>query len=236
MIGGQSPRENDNRPIQLPVPEKDARIGLLLGAGGIRGSAHAGVISVLERAGISADIVVGASIGAIFGAAYAAGWPSEKICSMVSSAPRWAVASFYANRLRVDRSTFIGSMLCDLGDSTLIEDLPRSFACIALNCQTNKVVALRTGPLLRAVQASVALPIVAERVVIGDAQHRDAGMRAGIPSGVARRMGADVVIRVELSRLARIRSSLTSPDQVRAVKSPGHTTRCRRSSLMRKPI
>ena len=183
-------------------------VGLLLGAGGIRGSAHAGVIAVLERAGIGADIVVGASIGAIFGAAYAAGWSAERICSLVSGAPRRAVFDFYANRLRIDRSTFVGSMLCELGESTRIEDLPRSFACVALNCHSNEVVALRSGPLLQAVQASVALPLIADRVIIDGAHYRDAGTRAGIPTGVARDMGADIVVRVELSRLARLRSSL----------------------------
>ena len=127
---------------------------------------------------------------------------------MVSAAPRRAVFDFYANRLRVDRSTFIGAMLCELGESTCIENLPRSFACIALNCRSNQVVALRSGPLLPAIQASVALPLVANRVMIDGDHHRDAGIRAGIPTGVARDMGADIVVRVELSRLAGLRSSL----------------------------
>jgi NTE family protein len=209
--------------LQPPL-ERDRigpKVGLLMGAGGIRGSAHAGVIAVLERAGISVDILVGASIGAMFGAAYAAGWSAERICGMVSDAPRRAVFDFYANRLRIDRSTFIGAILCDLGESTRIEDLPRSFACIALNCHSNQVVALHSGPLLPAVQASFALPWVAERVLIDGSHHRDAGIRAGIPTGVARDMGADIVVRVELSRLARVRSSMPIRPR-RLVRTPWH--------------
>ncbi|MBE3590036.1 MAG: patatin-like phospholipase family protein [Firmicutes bacterium] len=50
------------------------RIGLALGAGGLRGLAHIGVIGVLEEAGIHADVVAGTSAGAIVGALYACGW------------------------------------------------------------------------------------------------------------------------------------------------------------------
>ncbi len=49
------------------------RLGLVLGAGGIRGCAHAGVISVLREAQVPIDLVVGASVGAIFGMALAGG-------------------------------------------------------------------------------------------------------------------------------------------------------------------
>jgi NTE family protein len=49
------------------------RIGLALGGGSARGWAHIGVIRALEEAGIRPDIVAGTSIGALVGAAYAAG-------------------------------------------------------------------------------------------------------------------------------------------------------------------
>lgn len=49
------------------------RIGLALGSGAARGWAHIGVIRALEQAGIVPDIVCGTSIGALVGAAYAAG-------------------------------------------------------------------------------------------------------------------------------------------------------------------
>jgi len=48
------------------------KIGLALGGGGARGLAHIGVLKVLEREGIPVDLIVGTSIGALVGAAYAA--------------------------------------------------------------------------------------------------------------------------------------------------------------------
>jgi lysophospholipid hydrolase len=46
-------------------------VGLVLGPGGIRGCAHSGILATLRDAGITADVIVGASIGALFGAVYA---------------------------------------------------------------------------------------------------------------------------------------------------------------------
>ena len=50
---------------------KRPKIGLALGAGGARGIAHIGVLKVFDRASIPIDVVVGTSIGALVGAAYA---------------------------------------------------------------------------------------------------------------------------------------------------------------------
>jgi len=49
------------------------RIGLALGSGSARGWSHIGVIDALAEAGIEPDIVCGASIGSLVGAAYVAG-------------------------------------------------------------------------------------------------------------------------------------------------------------------
>jgi NTE family protein len=51
---------------------KKSKLGLALGAGGARGIAHVGVLKVLERESIPIDLIVGTSIGALVGAAYAA--------------------------------------------------------------------------------------------------------------------------------------------------------------------
>lgn len=74
-------------------------VGLVLGPGGIRGCAHAGILAALHDFDVSADIVVGASIGAVFGAVYAAGWGEDRINHLVDAAPQWAVAQFYLGRL-----------------------------------------------------------------------------------------------------------------------------------------
>jgi len=58
---------------------KKKRIGLALGGGGARGLAHIGVLMVLEREGIPIDLIVGTSIGALVGGAYASGINSDEL-------------------------------------------------------------------------------------------------------------------------------------------------------------
>ena len=206
------------------------KLGLLLGAGGIRGCAHVGVMSVMDSISLAADIVVGASIGSIFGAGYAAGWDVATIRRLTDQAPRRAVAEFYLNRLRIDRTTYIGSILCELGTETLIEDLPRRFAAMVEDRDTGRVIALTRGPLLRAVEASIALPGIARPVHIGASRYIDGGLRASIPSSVARQLGAESIIRVELvganplklayKQMRRWRTSSHLPRWVRRDRAP----------------
>jgi len=55
------------------------RIGLVLSGGGAKGTAHVGVIQVLERLGIQPDLVVGTSMGAVVGGLYASGLSGEEL-------------------------------------------------------------------------------------------------------------------------------------------------------------
>ena len=178
--------------------DDQASYGLLLGGGGIRGCAHAGILSVLDQIGLDANVVVGSSIGSIFGCAFAAGWRSHDLRRLTDAAPRRAVAEFYLNRLRIDRKTYIGSLLCELGENTQIEDLPKRFAAMVLDKETGQAVPITRGPLLQAVEASIALPGFAKPVRIGDRLYIDGGLRGAIPSSVAYDLGADHILRVEL--------------------------------------
>jgi NTE family protein len=58
---------------------KKKRIGLALGGGGARGLAHIGVLMVLEKEGIPVDLIVGTSIGALVGGAYASGISPDEL-------------------------------------------------------------------------------------------------------------------------------------------------------------
>jgi NTE family protein len=58
---------------------KKKRIGLALGGGGARGLAHIGVLRVLERERIPIDLIVGTSIGALVGGAYASGISTDEL-------------------------------------------------------------------------------------------------------------------------------------------------------------
>ena len=56
----------------------------MLSGGGARGAAHVGVLQALEAQGIRPDCVAGASMGAIIGALYSAGYPLDEIYAVIA--------------------------------------------------------------------------------------------------------------------------------------------------------
>lgn len=174
-----------------------ATLGLVLGAGGIRGCAHAGALQVLDEAGIRPDLVVGASVGAMFGLALAAGMPTQRMAQVIGEAGPLDIARFYfGGRLRADRRNPIARLLHDAGDGKTFDDLELPFAVLATDMETGVPTVITNGPVLRAVEASIALPFVARPVPIDGRFYMDGGLFDTAPVGVARALGADRVITV----------------------------------------
>lgn len=188
MVPGLTP--NPIHPSQRP------RVGLILGAGGIRGCAHAAVISVLCEAGIPIDMVVGASVGSIFGLGLAAGRPPSEMVRLVQETNPVELFRFYAGRLRPGARNPIARMLHEAGDGKMFADLELPFAVMGTDMATGKPVVIDSGPVLPAVQASIALPLIARAVGLGEAFYLDGGLVDTAPAWVARTMGADLVITV----------------------------------------
>jgi len=61
------------------------RVGLALGGGGARGVSHIGVLKVLEEEKIPVDLLVGTSIGALFGGAYASGTKPDVLAAKLEA-------------------------------------------------------------------------------------------------------------------------------------------------------
>jgi predicted acylesterase/phospholipase RssA len=171
---------------------------LVLGAGGIRGCAHAGVIQVLREAEIPVDVVVGASVGSIFGLGVAAGVPTELIARGGRECTAWRMFRFYSGRLSLDRRDPNARMLWEAGHGREFRDLPVRFAVQVTDMANGRPATIDSGPVLPAVQASIALPLIARPVRLGDAYYMDGGLLDTVPVSCARAMGADVVIAVSL--------------------------------------
>lgn len=176
------------------------RVGFALGGGGVRGAAHIGVLSVLEEAGIRADVVAGTSVGAIVGAAYAAGLTSAEMFDLMKplklrDVARVSVRSKYS---LLDTSPLAGFIERSLGVSTF-DDLEIPFAAVAADVVAGEKVVLTEGPVARAVLASAAIPAVFPPVEEGEALLVDGGTFDLVPVGVARDLGAEYVISVDLN-------------------------------------
>lgn len=177
------------------------RIGLALGSGSARGWSHIGVIEALAEAGIEPDIVCGASIGSLVGAAYVAGKLPE-LRDWARKVTWREVVALMDVRLSgggvIDGGRVV-EWLRGLGVDGPIEDLPRRYAAVATDLATGREVWLEHGPILDAVRASIALPGILSPARIEDRWLVDGGLSNPVPVSLCRALGADVVIAVNLN-------------------------------------
>jgi NTE family protein len=176
------------------------RIGLALGSGSARGWSQIGVIRVLEKAGVSADVVCGTSIGALVGAACAAG-EIDRLHDWVKGLRWQAVVSMID--LRMNGGLIEGGKLVDFFRAHFrdegIERLPRPFGCVATELASGREIWLREGPVIDAVRASIALPGLFTPVERDGRLLVDGGLVNPVPVSLCRAMGADIVIAVDLN-------------------------------------
>ena len=179
--------------------QKTPRIGLALGSGSARGWAHIGVIRALDRAGVRPDIVCGTSIGALVGAAYAAG-ELDRLESWVLGLRIGDVVglmdvSLSGGVLKGDRlMEFFRRNFTDRS----LDALGVPFATVATSLRTGAEVWLRSGSTMDAVRASMSLPGLFAPVRWQGSLLVDGGLVNPVPVSLARAMGADIVIAVDL--------------------------------------
>lgn len=175
------------------------RIGLALGSGSARGWAHIGIIRELEAAGIHPDVVCGTSIGALVGGAYVAG-DLDRLEEWVQTLTMKDVISFMDFSL--SGGLVRGGRLMDhfrqhFTDQQ-IEHLTTPFAAVATALDTGAEIWLRNGSIFEAVRASVAVPGFFAPVMRDGMVLVDGGLVNPVPVSLARAIGADIVIAVDL--------------------------------------
>jgi len=179
---------------------RQQRIGLALGSGSARGWAHVGVIRALERAGIQPDLVCGTSIGALVAAAYVAG--------ELESFEQWLLGLSVRDVIslldvRMSGGMIKGERLMEFFRRNFIdrpiEELPMPFGAVATDLNTGSEVWLRDGSTIAAVRASIALPALFSPAVQDGRVLVDGALVNPVPVSLARAMGADIVIAVDLS-------------------------------------
>jgi NTE family protein len=189
------PEPNGDRHRRRPP-----RIGLALGGGAARGWAHIGVIRALERAGFTAEIITGTSIGAVVGGCHAAGKLAELEVfarSLTKSRVLWLM-DFHIGSGLIGGERLKKLLVRDVGGLN-IEDLPTRFAAVATELRTGHEIWLTRGHLVEALQASYALPGIFDPIRLGGRWLFDGALVNPIPVTTARAMSADLVIAVNLN-------------------------------------
>ncbi|HLV29280.1 MAG TPA: patatin-like phospholipase RssA [Burkholderiaceae bacterium] len=175
-------------------------VGLALGSGSARGWAHIGVIRTLENAGIRPDIICGTSIGALVGAAYGTGeldrfseWVSQlKLRDVVS------LMDFHLNGGMLKGERLMGFFQRHFMDCP-VSTLKVPFAAVATDLHSGQEVWLKDGSTTDVVRASIALPGLFSPVWHDGRLLVDGGLVNPVPVSLARAMGADIVLAVDLN-------------------------------------
>lgn len=176
------------------------KVGLALGSGSARGWAHIGVIRALREAGIVPDLICGASVGALVGAAAATG-ELDKLENWVITLDWRKVLGFFD--VGFNGGLIKGEKLIEFWSEHFIDrhfsDLITPFACVATDLANGHEIWLREGSVSDAVRASIALPGLFAPYRQDDRLLVDGGLVNPVPVSLCRAMGADIVIAVDLS-------------------------------------
>ena len=188
-------------PIPEPVAKVPPRIGLALGGGAARGFAHVGVIQVLEEAGIKPVVVAGTSAGSLVAALYASGKSGGQLQQVAESMEEatfadWTLPIFNRGVLRGDAlARYVNTQV----GFKLIEDMAIPLGIVATDLHSGQDTVFQRGDTGTAVRASSAVPAVFQPVRISGREYVYGGLVSPVPVRAARRMGAELVIAVDIS-------------------------------------
>jgi NTE family protein len=201
---------------------KTRKVGLALGGGYARGLAHIGVLEVLEREGIPVDLIAGTSAGALVGALYAAEQDASLIRKQATQMDWVGLTSLID--LNIRRSGFLGGrrvagLLKRLMGDVRFEELTIPLSCVATDIITGDEVVLRQGSVLEAVRASISVPVLFTVVKKDGRFLVDGGLVNNVPVSVAREMGADFVIAVDVTPDRRERAAHITKNET--TREPG---------------
>lgn len=184
--------------------KKPVKIGLALGGGGAKGLAHIGVIKALEVAQIPIDFIVGTSMGALVGGWYAL---TRDIAALEDLFLKMKFRDIFpiheVLKTKKDGALFHGDTVEKLLNSyfgkALIENSKIPFSAVATDLQNGDEIVIHEGSLAAAIRASIALPIIFRPAPLKNKLLIDGGFSNPVPADVARNMGANFVIAVDVS-------------------------------------
>ncbi|MCY7364746.1 MAG: patatin-like phospholipase family protein [Frankiaceae bacterium] len=205
-------------------------VAFVLGGGGVLGAGEVGMLRALLEAGITPDLVVGTSVGALNGAFLAADPSVETTVRLAElwrqmSADGGVFSGSVAQRVgRAVRSRThlhgrgpLRQLLADNLTVERIEDLAVPFQCVAASIERAAEHWFTEGSLSDAVMASAAVPGLLAPVQIGDEHFLDGGLVNSIPVSRAVELGARTVYVLQVGRIERPLTAPTRPWEVALV-------------------
>lgn len=185
----------------LPGPPRQPRIGIALGGGGTKGFAHVGVIKALEAQGLHPQLIAGTSAGSVVGALYASGLDGFALQELAFALDESRVRDL--NLRSPWEGLVIGQKLQDyvneLVKNRAIDQLAKPFVAVATQGDTGARVDFARGNTGQAVRASSSFPVFFKPTQIQGKTYVDGCLVSPVPVDAARKLGADIVLAVDIS-------------------------------------
>jgi NTE family protein len=186
-------------PKQVKPAPVAAKVALVLGAGASRGFAHIGVLKVLESNRIPVHMIVGTSAGSFVGSLYAYGFNAFQIQKMSFDIEKGDIVDVTVPDNGFVKGEKLEEYINGMLKNTPIEKLRLPFYAVATDIQNGKEVVFARGNTGTAVRASCSIPGVFRPAKIDNRLYVDGGVASPVAVDAAKRLGADVVIAVDIS-------------------------------------
>ena len=179
---------------------KMPKIGLALGSGGPKGLAHIGVIKVLEDNNIPIDFIAGSSIGAMVGGFYAVTKDVKQMEKIVLGTSWKLILSLIDPSLRQGLvggkkvKNFIESHI----DKIHFKDLKIPLSVVTTDLKSGEAIVINENEVALAIRASISFPLVLKPIEREGKLLADGGLSLPVPVDIVRKMGAKLVIAVNL--------------------------------------
>jgi len=213
MTNKPAPLHANHRTVALK--SREPSIALALGGGGARGLAHIPILEAFDELGLRPKIIAGTSIGALFAAAYASGLSGRQIRAHTQEVLKKRldlVRDLYAARVRTTRriwNVFAAGRAFLAPDRLLDIILPPGIGhdfdhlaiplkVVASDFYAQEPVVFSSGPLRRAIAASIALPVIFEPVIHEGRVLIDGGLVNPLPFDILNGE-ADVTVAIDVS-------------------------------------
>ena len=192
-------------PDESSDPEPNGLTAFVLGGGGLRGAAEAGMAKALAETDIRPDMVFGTSIGAVNGAVLCSGefgemvarleqgWRGLAATGVLRERMTGRIANMVRHRTHLHSSDGLRDLLHEWVPHRTFEDLVVPFECSAACIETSSEAWFGSGPLIEPVLASCAVPTLLAPVEVGGMHYIDGGVVNSIPVSRAIERGATTI-------------------------------------------
>lgn len=174
-------------------------IGLALGAGGVKGFAHIGVLRELEKNQIPIDMIAGSSIGALIAALYGVGHSPSTLETFTRLFNQTFYLDFTLPKQGFIQGERIKHVIRMLSHHKHLEELNIPVGVVATDLHSGEAVVFRQGPVADTVRASISIPGVFVPYSYKGRLFVDGGVADRLPIRTVKEMGADITIAVDVS-------------------------------------